>query len=386
VIVNVILLGDQKSMAKIKAGLSISLTGNYSVQGIESFEGIMLWLSDTNSEGGIFLKEYNQRVPVQLIQYDDESSVDKCRDNVKKLIQEDKVDILIGPYSSSLALTACDVAEENNKTIWNHGGSTDEIEERNFTYTVNAITPASNYSHGIIDAVKKADPNANKIAAFSAENSGFSKRIANGALIHGDLKGFKVKQFQFRSGTKDFSAFTQELIDFNPDLIIGMGRAEDDLALAEYLFKSGVYSKSLALVVASINLFKEKFGNRVEGVLSASQWERRIKISPDVGPSPEQFFLNFKNVYNKEPDYLAAQGYNIGLIIEKCIIETGELDDEILREYARSASINTFYGNFKTDDKGNQKGHKMVVVQWQKGEKVIIYPESVAAAEILYPG
>jgi len=152
------------------------------------------------------------------------------------------------------------------------------------------------------------------------------------------------------------------------------------------LFKSGVYSKSLALVVASINLFKEKFGNRVEGVLSASQWERRIKISPDVGPSPEQFFLNFKNVYNKEPDYLAAQGYNIGLIIEKCIIETGELDDEILREYARSASINTFYGNFKTDDKGNQKGHKMVVVQWQKGEKVIIYPESVAAAEILYPG
>lgn len=375
----------KKSMAKIKAGLSISLTGNYSVQGIESFEGLILWLTDTNKDGGILLKGSNERVPVQLIQYDDESSIDKCRKNIEKLIQKDNVDILIGPYSSSITLAACEISDSFGRTIWNHGGSTDEIQEKDFDCVINAISPASNYSHGIIDAVRVADPNAEKIAVFSARNSGFSKRVANGAVQHGERKGFEVKEFKFQSGTKDFSTHTKRLSDFSPDLIIGMGRAEDDLALAGYLFKSGFYSNARAFVVASINLFKKEFGDSVEGVLSASQWERGLRINPDTGPSSEQFSINFQNLYNKEPDYLAAQGYNIGLIIEKCINDTGVIDDKILREHAKGTGFNTFYGNFRTDAKGNQIGHKMVVVQWQNGRKVIVHPDSVANADILYP-
>ncbi|MCI0482496.1 MAG: ABC transporter substrate-binding protein, partial [Candidatus Dadabacteria bacterium] len=62
-------------MQKIKVGLSISLTGIYSVQGRESFEGISLWVSDVNGEGGIFVKEYGRKVPVELVYFDDESSV-----------------------------------------------------------------------------------------------------------------------------------------------------------------------------------------------------------------------------------------------------------------------------------------------------------------------
>ena len=91
------------------------------------------------------------------------------------------------------------------------------------------------------------------------------------------------------------------------------------------------------------------------------------------------------SVYGKEPDFVAAQGYNVGIIIEKCIQETGTLDDLALREVAKGAQFKTFYGDFKTDSNGNQIGHKMVVVQWQKGEKVIVYPDSIAQAKIVYP-
>ncbi len=372
-------------MNKIKIGLSISLTGNYSIQGVESLEGIKLWLQETNSRGGIFVRELGATFPIELIYYDDESSVEKCSSNVEKLIKEDNVYILLGPYSSSLALAACEVAEKHNKTLWNHGGSTDEILERYFTCVINAITPASNYSYGIIDAIRQIDPDAKKIATFGAQNSGFSTRVTNGAKFYAQSLGFDIREYKFISGTKDFSAHLNDLVSYEPDLILGMGRAEDDLALAEFLFESKIYSKAAGFIVASIKLFKDKFGDNVDGILSASQWERGLQIVPDIGPTSEGFSAKFENIYGKEPDYVAAQGYNIGIIIEKCIQEAGTLDDLTLRRVAKSVDFKTFYGTFKTDTNGNQRGHEMVVVQWQEGGKVIVYPKSIAQTKILYP-
>lgn len=380
-----LLIGLRHSMNKIKIGLSISLTGSYSIQGVESFEGIKLWIEETNSRGGILLGELGATLPIELIYYDDESSIDICRANTQRLILEDKVNLLLGPYSSSLALAACEVAEEHNKTLWNHGGSTDEIEERNFTSVINAITPASNYSHGIIDAIKKTDPSAEKIAAFSARDSGFSTRVANGVQKYALALGLDVREYKFISGTKDFSNHLEDLVSYEPDLILGMGRAHDDLALTEFLFKSEVYSKAAGFIVASIKLFIDRFGDKVEDILSASQWERGLKITPDIGPTAEEFAANFKSAYGKYPDYVAAQGYNIGLIIEHCIRETGTIDNLTLRNVAKSADFKTFYGCFETDTSGNQTGHQMVVVQWQDGNKVIVHPESIAQEKIIYP-
>ena len=127
------------------------------------------------------------------------------------------------------------------------------------------------------------------------------------------------------------------------------------------------------------------FGALAEGILSSSQWEMGIQIEPDIGPTPIEFAARFKTTYGKEPDYLASQGYNIGLIIEKCIQEAGTVEQITLRQYALSTDFKTFYGNFKTDECGNQIGHQMVVIQWQKGKKVIVYPESVAEAKMIYP-
>ena len=372
-------------MNEIKLGLSISLTGNYSVQGTESFEGIKLWVRDINAKGGIFIKDRGVTLPVELVYYDDKSLIDKCRAITEKLILEDEVHLLLSPYSSSLALAASEIAEDHNKTLWNHGGSTDEIEERNFKSVLNAITPASRYSFGIIDAVRKVDPSAKRIATFSAENSGFSTRVANGAKLYGEKLGFDVKEFKFVSGTKDFSGLLDPLKHYEPDLILTMGRAEDDLALAKEIMEQGIYSKAAGFIVASIKLFKDQFGEASEGYLSSSQWEKGIRIDPDIGPTPEEFFSSFVSVYGKEPDYVAAQGYNVGIIIEKCIQETGTLDDLTLREFAKGAQFKTFYGNFKTDSNGNQIGHDMVVVQWRGGEKVIVYPQSLAQTKMLYP-
>jgi branched-chain amino acid transport system substrate-binding protein len=129
-------------MQKIKFGVSISLSGRYSVQGRESFEGLNLWVKDIYHSGGILVRKKGKKLPVKLIYYDDESSVERCRGSVKKLIVEDKVDILIGPYSSGLTLSAVPIAQSYRKILWNHGGSSDDIMEKEYTNIISAITPA----------------------------------------------------------------------------------------------------------------------------------------------------------------------------------------------------------------------------------------------------
>lgn len=372
-------------MRKIKVGVSISLTGVYSVQGRESFEGIRLWASGVNKEGGIFVRELGRSLPVDLVYLDDRSSPEVCRANTEELVAERKVDILLGPYSSSLALASAEAAETAGVTLWNHGGSTDEMEDRGFTCLVNAITPASKYSEGIIKLVRSRDPGATKIASFSALDSGFSRNVARGARASAGENGFEVREFQFVSGSEDFSGLLDEALDYAPDLILGIGRAHDDLALARRMIERKVRVNAAALIAASIKLFADTFGRHAEGFSSSSQWEEGIVITPDTGPEPLQFAERFRSAYGKHPDYTAAQGFNIGLIVGKCIEGTGTIDDKALREYARSEKFATFYGQFGTDRSGFQTAHEMVAVQWRGGQKTIVSPERFSQAPFIYP-
>src|SRR3990170_4352026 len=232
-------------MKEIKLGVSISLSGRYSVQGRESFEGLELWVKDANQSGGILIKKNGKRLPVKLIYYDDESSVETCKILVERLIIKDKVDALIGPYSSGLTLSVAPIAEKYKKILWNHGGSSDEIFKKGFRYIVSTISPASKYLNGIIDMVRKIDQGAKKIAIFQAEDSGFSANVAGGAKRYGKEKGFQVTNLKYQSGTKDFPSIVKQVKENNPDIILGAGRAEDDLMLARQTIEHKVSAKAI---------------------------------------------------------------------------------------------------------------------------------------------
>jgi branched-chain amino acid transport system substrate-binding protein len=374
-------------MRKIKIGISISLSGRYSVQGKESFEGLTLWVNEVNGSGGVFVKEEGKGLPVELIYYDDGSSADRCEEAVKRLIVDDKVDILIGPYSSGLTLSVAPIAESYRKTIWNHGGASDEVFGKGFECMISTISPASGYFVGIIEMLRKIDKGATKLALFMAEDSGFSKSVAEGARRCGEENGFQVTEFRYPSGTKDFSRLLNKAKEYRPDVILGVGRSEDDLFLAKGIIEQRIKAKAIGLVLSGIKEFWKNLGKEAEGFLGASQWECGARIQPDFGPDPRSFFDRFKDTYGKEPDYTAAQGYNIGLVIQRCIEESGTLNEIALREAAAKADFKTFYGHFKVDPKtGKQTGHRMMTVQWQNGNKVILYPEDIAQAKPIYPG
>jgi branched-chain amino acid transport system substrate-binding protein len=379
-------------MAKeaITLGMAISLSGRYALQGRQCLEGLECYGRDTNAAGGIFLKEAGKQLPVELKTYDDESNEDKVRELAEKLIRQDEVDLLLGPYGSNLTLAVAEIADAQRKVLWDHSGSADAIFAGNLSWVVGILTPASLYLCAILNMIKAIDPTVRRVALFHA-TTGFATDMADGALAWIEREGFSLVLHQpYTSGIQDFTPFLTNLAQDPPglpDLLLGVGRIEDDILLGRQIWQVRPRVKAAGLVVAAISRFKAALREQADGFFAPSQWEPQVRYAVDYGPSEDKFLQHYLKSASVPIDYPAAQGYAAGLIAQRCVEESGTLDQRTLRQVAGRLRFTTFFGPYTIDpNTGRQIAHPMLVTQWQQGKKVIVWPKEVAEAEPIYPG
>jgi branched-chain amino acid transport system substrate-binding protein len=376
-------------MAKqsITIGMAISLSGRYALLGRQALEGLECYVRDVNATGGIFLKSEGRKLPVSLVIEDDESDESKIRSLVEKLIRQDHIDLLIGPYGSGLTLAAAEMADAFQYVLWNHSGSSDEIFECNLSSVVGILTPASLYLCAVLDMIQALDPSVKRVALFSAK-TGFAADMAAGALAWIQRKGFTLTVHQsYRSGLEDFRPLLGQIKDDPPDIFLSVGRVEDDILLGSQLRELKPRLKAAGLVVAAISRFKAALRERADGFFAPSQWEPQVRYAVDVGLPEEEFVSHYLKSATVPIDYPAAQGYVAGLVAQRCIEEVGSLEQKALREAAGRLHFTTFYGPYAIDPQtGRQTAHPMLVTQWQKGRKEIVWPPEVAEAQPVYPG
>lgn len=148
---------------RLTVGLPVSQSGQFSLQGEQVLAGIKQWIRWTNDRGGITVAG-GQRLPLELVQYDDESQSAVAVDRTRRLIHDDEVDLLFGPYSSRLTLATAPVADDSGMVLWNHSGATDALYENEFEWLVSILSPASCYFHGLLDMVHQIDRSASRVA------------------------------------------------------------------------------------------------------------------------------------------------------------------------------------------------------------------------------
>src|SRR2546427_8426611 len=129
-----------ESRQEILVGLSISLTGRFSAQGRQALDGLRLWQFYVNGRDGITIGQAAPQ-PVRLVFYDDQSRASLARENALRLLRQDRVDALFGPYSSGLTMSVAEVAHQQGKVLWNHGGSTGENLNRGWQHLGPTPTP-----------------------------------------------------------------------------------------------------------------------------------------------------------------------------------------------------------------------------------------------------
>ena len=373
---------------RLKVGMLASLTGQFSDQGRQALAGASAWVNDANARGGIQVASYGRKLPVELTHYDDRSTAHIARAWTEKLILDDQVDLLLGPYSSSLTLAAMPEAERLQRVLWNHGGASDQVYAQGSRWVVGILTPASGYLHGILDLVKEGDPAADRtVAIIHSARGSFPAAVASGVESYAEEAGFQVVfTTQYRSPSADFPPILQALQERKPDIILGVGRIEEDILLAKQIVRSGVSVNAIALVAAGIGQFREALGDAATGFLGPSQWEPGAGYQSDYGPSAQELAQRYQAFGPGGGDYAMAQAYAAGLVAQKCVEDTGTLDNVALRETADRLDFTTFYGRFKLEPgTGCQIGHSVSVVQWQGEQKIIVWPKELRQADPIYP-
>ena len=368
---------------RIKVGMVVSLTGQFRSQGRQALEGAAAWVSDVNESGGIYVAAYGKTILVHLIHYDDRSRQSSAADMSERLISEDNIDLLLGPYSSSLAIAVATVAERFRRVLWNHGGASDRIYQQGYRWVVGVLSPASSYLHGVVDLVREMDPHASRLAVLRSQRGSFSLQVASGAETNAARSGFHtVFSEVYESPAKDFSRQLVDLSKGRADLVIGVGRIEDDLLLARQMAAQGFQAGAIALVAAGIGQFGKELENLAEGFFGPSQWEPAAAYTPDYGPTAQELARRHSMFRAGGGDYAMAQAYAAGLVAQRCVERAGTLENGTLREVASRLDFATFFGRFKLDpDTGCQVGRSVAIVQWQKGRKVVVWPKEVREAE-----
>ena len=371
----------------LRIGISAQLSGRHSVQGKEALKGIKLLVEGLRARGGIRTRDGKVFSP-ELVFYDDASLPGKTRENTLRLLEKDCVDVLLGPYSSSLAAACARAAAEADRVVWNHGGSSEEVAGTGGARVVSAITGAASYFRGVVDMAGGFRDRPAEIAVLGLLGSGFSKSVCGGAKLRAENLGMGTRMFYFRSGTKDFSPILSAVKKRGTDCLLCCGGMEDDIALARHVSEKERGSfRMVATLAAAINEFRTRLGPRCEGFVSTSQWEPSLSAPADFGPDAREFSREFEKAYGHVPDYTAAQSYNMGLIAAKLVERTSSGDDGVLFEEALRSRFRTFYGDFRLDPLTlEQTGHRMLVTQWRDGEKKIVFPKEFSESEFAVGG
>ena len=389
----------------IGTGAALSLSGRFAVQGEQARRGLELWVEQVNRQGGLLVAPGAPRRRVTVRVYDDGSKIAGAAAGTERLIVQDRVDLLFSPYSSVLAIAAAEVAERHGRLLWNHGGSSDALEQRGWQRVVTVLSPASRYFGPVLEmatqAARLAGCPLQTVALLHGASGTFPQAVIAGARAHAASLGLQIVMDatyplaprdplslarERGPGGEGLSGLLAQLARLQPDLILGVGTTDADLTFAQELRRERVQPTLCALVAAPIERFHEVLGPDADGFCGPSQWEPTLQGQPDLGPTSSQFSHDFRQRFGLEPDYPAAQAYAAGLIAARCVEIAGSFDDDALRQAAAALDLSTFYGRFRLDPRsGQQVGHTMVVAQWLAGQKQIVWPPAVATASPQLP-
>ena len=383
-------------MPSIKVGIPVSLTGQYQTQGRQALAGLQAWVEDVNRTGGLAFGSLKSRV--ELVHYDDASLVEKAAAATRKLILEDRVDLLFGPYSSGLARAVAAVSAQEGHVLWNQGGATEAIYQPG-NRVVGILSGAREYLSALPSILKQADSYANTFGIVRCSTGAFPRQVSEGLEVEALTLGFtKVAHLEFPPEQTDFRDLAQQILEAQPDLLLVVGRIRHDIALAKALVASwadGGNPKAAAVVATPIDRFREELGNDVEGFIGPSQWEapnnetRFLAPADYFGPTPSQALSALTRAAGAAGlpvDYPMAQAYAASLVAQRCVEEVGSLESDALWETAARLDFYTFFGRFKIDPAtGRQVGRSVFLVQWQGGVKVVIWPPEQAQGELFVP-
>ncbi len=376
-------MAEEGAMKVIRLGAAVSETGKFAREGKDTRQGYQLWVDWVNDEyGGV--KVGDERYKVELIMYDDESDPDTTARLVEKLITEDKVDFLLGPYSSGLTKSASAISEKYNKIMIEGNGASESLFERGFKNLFAVLTPAGNYTQSALEALAAKGA---KSVVIAYEDTAFPTSVAEGAQKWAKEYGLEVLGVEtYPKDVADVSAIMTKFKDLNPDVFVGGGHFNDAVLFTRSAKELNFSPKGMVITVGPSNpKFVSEMGPDANYIIGPTQWERTMAYKDEYFGTAEEYAQRYEAKWGEPPTYQAAESTATALTLQIAIEKAGSLDTDAVRDALHSLDIVTFYGPIKFDETGKNVAKPMGAIQIQDGEILVVAPEAAAVAELIYP-
>jgi branched-chain amino acid transport system substrate-binding protein len=369
----------------ITFGAAVSLTGATAKEGEYVKNGYDLFVEDVNKAGGFKVGKTQCKVALKL--YDDESNPDTSAKLIEKLVTDDKVNLLLGPYGTGPVFSSSAIAEKYDVPMVEPGGAGMKIFTRGFKNIWGTLPGAPSYLKSAIDVILAKDPQIKRVALL-VENDSFSQEVADGAAAYAKGKGLEiVYSQQYPKGTKDVSSLLTAAKGANPDIVLGASHLADAELIMKQAKDIGLNAKAWAFSVGPATPeFGKALGKDATYVLGVTPWTPALRfVGEDIYGTPKKFADAYKAKYGAMPSYHAASAVATIIAFQKAIEAAGSVEPAAVRAQLAKLDVATFYGRLKFAPEGIIV-KPMAVVQWfADGEMYTVFPADAAEKALLFP-
>ena len=356
----------------IRIGASMSETGAYATQGIPARDGYLLCAEDVNTAGGLLGRD------IEFVIHDDRSETDTAIAVYEEMLAEGTVDAVMGPYGSTLTEAVAPVTERHGMVQISPLAATSSIWEQGREYLFMVLPPAELFLAGLIDM---ADDHGLERVAVIAEDQLFPRAAAAGAAEMAVERGMTVVFHEtYPSGTGDFSALIEQIGEGEVEVLAMAASALDNFIDLTRQMKAMNVSVEMFGTSGAVAEFQETLGEDAEYVYGLSAWEPGLP-----NPGSDEFVEAYENTYGRAPSFHAAGAYGSCQLFVEAARRAGSLAQDALREQLLELKMETVFGPFAVDERGYQTANQGLFIQWQDGEKVVVWPEELATAKARYP-
>ena len=368
----------------LRVGAVVSETGRYAGEGGNVRRGYILWQDWVNNDYG-GLRVGGDRYEVELVMYDDGSDPDTTADLVVRLIEEDEVDFLLGPYSSTLTERAIEVAEARGMVLVEGNGASESLFRQSYANLFAVLTPAGNYAQSALEAL--ADAGARSVA-IAHTDAIFPTSVAEGAAHWAEAYGLEVTGIEaYPQDTADVTRILAAFKELDPDVFVGAGYFGDAVLFVRTAQATGFSPRALVLTVGPTDpAFADAVGQAAANYLiGPTQWESSMGYEGDYFGSAAEYAERYASMWGRPPVYQAALATAAGLALQLGIEAAGSLEQDAVRAALGELDVDTFAGRIRFDETGKNTYRSMGAIQIQDGDILVVAPAAAAVADVIYP-
>lgn len=382
----------------IKVGFSMAMTGAVAQNGKQLLLALNLWRDDVNAKGGLLGR------PVELVFYDDQSNPSNVPGIYTKLINVDKVDLLLGPYATNMAAAAMPVIVENNKVTI---GILAVSINRHFNYSkyfsMQPLGPegVKAFSKGFFALAAEQKPKPQTVAILSADAE-FARTSADGARENAAAEGFKIiYDKSYPPPTTDFAPTVRAIQAASPDIVFVAAYPPDTVGIVRAASEIGLKPKMFGgtLIGLLITPIKMQLGPILNGMVIMESFVQAATFSfPGVADVLKRYRAVAAGEKIDPLGYgFVPFGYAAGQVLAQAVEGTQSLDHNKLAEYMHSHKFQTVVGDIEYGADGEWTEARTVFTQFQNvmpndleqfaNGKVqpILWPPQYKTGDMIYP-